>query len=71
MSDNAKKEEKWTLNFTDAQCQLISDSLVFVIARCEERINGNSTITHFDKFTAQATKHAAAEIVQQIADVTT
>lgn len=70
MTDNAKKEEKWTFNFTDAQCWLISDALVYVITRCEERINGNNTITIFDKFTAQAVKRAAAEIVQQIADVT-
>lgn len=71
MSGNEKKEEKWAFNFTDAQCWLISDALIYVIARCEERINGNSTITPFDRFTSQAVKRAAAEIVQQIADVTT
>ena len=70
MADNAKKEEKWTLNFRDDQCQLISDAMAFIINRCDERI-GHGNFQPFDQFTSAAVKAQAQAIMQQIAEVTT
>lgn len=67
---NEKKEEKWTLNFRDDQCQFISDVMVFVVSRCEERI-GHGNYSQFDQLTSKFTKAAAEEIMTQIAEVST
>lgn len=69
MSTNDKHEEKWTLNFRDDQCQLISDAMKYIVARADERI-GTAKYTPFEQFSAAQVKMRAEEIVSMIADVT-
>ena len=70
MSDNGKREEKWTFYFRDDQCRFISEALLYIVTRVEERIAATTTLP-FDKFTSEQVKAAAQEIVKQIADATT
>jgi len=65
MSDNDKKEEKWTMNFRDDQLRLIREAMLYLVERAGETINLKKP-DPFALLTAETVNKLAQEIADQI-----
>ena len=67
MSDNEKREEKWTINLRDDQCLFIREAMAYIESRAAHSENNR---TAFTTFACDRTAERAKEIRELIASVT-